>query len=152
MSLVAMKRFWFRSYMTVMLAAAGTACASEANTEWKDEANARIVRLHQREVRVRVVNEQGAPASGTQIAIRQIRQAFPFGSAMSRTLLRNERYAEFFKAHFNCWTVPDSRTAPQLAKRNSGTLDRSAFSTMNFSRSCFPCLTTRNCGSESRSV
>ncbi len=88
----------------MLLAATGAAFASEASTDWKVEANARIVRLHQREVRVRVVNEQGEPAAGRSVSIRQIRQAFPFGSAMSRALLRNERYAEFFKAHFN-WAV-----------------------------------------------
>ena len=99
MSAVGVKRFC--SYITVMLAAAGAAFASEATTDWKDEANARIVRLHQREVRVRMVDEQGEPAAGISVGIRQIRQAFPFGSAMTRALLRNERYAELFKAHFN---------------------------------------------------
>jgi hypothetical protein len=34
--------------------------------------------------------------------------------------------------------------------RNSGILETSAFSTMNFSRSWDPCLTTRNCGREAR--
>lgn len=102
MSVVRVKRFC--SYITVMLAAASAAFASESTTDWKDEANARIVRLHQREVQVRVVDKQGGPAAGISVGIRQIRQAFPFGSAMSRALLRNERYADFFKAHFN-WAV-----------------------------------------------
>ncbi len=102
MSLVGMNRFC--RYIAVMLAAAGAAFASEANTDWKDGANARIVRLRQREVRVRVVNEHGDPAAGIKVGVRQTRQAFPFGSAMSWALLRNERYAEFFKTHFN-WAV-----------------------------------------------
>jgi GH35 family endo-1,4-beta-xylanase len=102
MSLAGMNRF--SSCITVMLAAVVTAFASEATADWKDEANARIVRLHQREVQVRVVDEQGDPAAGISVGIRQARQAFPFGAAMSRALLRNEQYAEFFKTHFN-WAV-----------------------------------------------
>jgi hypothetical protein len=99
MSLVGMNQFC--SCIAVMLAAAGAAFASEATTDWKDEANARIARLRQREVRVRVVNEKGDPAAGISVGIRQIGQAFSFGAAVGRGLLRNERYAEFFKAHFN---------------------------------------------------
>ncbi|HPD46943.1 MAG TPA: non-reducing end alpha-L-arabinofuranosidase family hydrolase [Anaerohalosphaeraceae bacterium] len=72
--------------------------------DWKDEANARIARLRQRDVHVRVVDEQGKPAVGVQMEIRQVRKAFPFGAAMSRAILRNEQYADFFKAHFN-WAV-----------------------------------------------
>ncbi|MBN1818875.1 MAG: endo-1,4-beta-xylanase, partial [Sedimentisphaerales bacterium] len=74
------------------------------SADWKDEANARIAHLRQRDVQVRVVDEQDNPAAGISVDIRQVRQAFPFGAAMSGALLRNERYAEFFKAHFN-WAV-----------------------------------------------
>ena len=104
MNSVGIERFCFCGFMAVMLAAAVTAVSSEAGADWKDAANARIVRLHQREVRLRVVDEKGDPAAGMKIDIRQTRQAFPFGSAMSTALLRNQRYAEFFKAHFN-WAV-----------------------------------------------
>ncbi|MBE0538048.1 MAG: endo-1,4-beta-xylanase [Phycisphaerae bacterium] len=72
--------------------------------DWKDEANTRIARVRQRDVQVRVADEQGNPAAGISVNIRQVRKAFPFGAAMSRALLRNEQYAEFFKAHFN-WAV-----------------------------------------------
>jgi GH35 family endo-1,4-beta-xylanase len=85
-----------------MLVTAGTLYG--AGETWKDEANARIPRLRQQEVRVRAVDPKGEPAAGVSIDVRQVRQAFPFGSAMGRTLLRNERYAEFFKTHFN-WAV-----------------------------------------------
>ncbi len=78
--------------------------ASQPAADWKNQANERIARLRQRQVRLRVVDEQGAPAAGVSVSIRQVRQAFPFGSAMTPALLRNETYAEFFKAHFN-WAV-----------------------------------------------
>ncbi len=78
--------------------------APEPTDDWKNQANARIVQFRQRQIQVRVTNHKGDPAEGLSLSVRQIRQAFPFGSAMSRTLLRNQRYADFFKDHFN-WAV-----------------------------------------------
>jgi hypothetical protein len=80
----------------VMLAAAARRLP-QGDHRLKDEANARIVRLHQRRVQVRVLDEQGDPAAGVSVRLRQIRQAFPFDRP-ERTL-RGERYAEFFKTH-----------------------------------------------------
>jgi GH35 family endo-1,4-beta-xylanase len=102
MSVTKMKRIYI--YVTLMFAVAGAVFGSGAPGDWKDEANTRIASYRQREVRVRVADEQGNPAAGVQVDIRQTRQAFPFGAAMSWVLLRNERYAEFFKDHFN-WAV-----------------------------------------------
>jgi len=99
MKLTSIHRSW--SYVTVILVLAGAAFVSPALADWKTEANARIARLRQRDVEVRVVNEQGRPVSGVSVEIRQVRQAYPFGGAMSWALLRNEQYAEFFKDHFN---------------------------------------------------
>ena len=42
------------------------------------------------------------------------------------------------------WTVPGCPCGGYPINRNSGILETSAFSTMNFSRSWDPCLTTRN--------
>lgn len=102
MSLAGMNRF--SSCITVILAAVVTVFASEATADWKDEANSRIERLRQHEVRVRVLDENGSPAANVSVNIHQVRQAFPFGAAMGPALLRSEKYAEFFKAHFN-WAV-----------------------------------------------
>ncbi len=89
------------NFIVIIFVIAGTVFASKAMADWKAEANARIEHLRQRDVEVQVISTQGHPAKDVSIEIRQVRQAFPFGSAMSRTLLRNERYAEFFKSHFN---------------------------------------------------
>ncbi len=97
------RRNWVLTGWVLLTITCGATVASAA-ADWKKEANARITRLRQREARVRVVNEQGEPAVGVGVAIRQTRQAFPFGAAMSQALLRNEQYAEFFKNHFN-WAV-----------------------------------------------
>lgn len=77
------------------------AFASEASSGWKDQADARIAALRQRQVRLEVLGDQGEPAAAVDVEIRQVRRAFPFGSAMSAALLRNPQYGEFFKAHFN---------------------------------------------------
>ncbi|MBN1123967.1 MAG: endo-1,4-beta-xylanase, partial [Sedimentisphaerales bacterium] len=94
----------FSRYIPILLFAVVTAFASKTGADWKEEANVRIASLRQGDVRVRVIDEEGRPAAGMKVDIHQTRQAFPFGSAMSWTLLRNERYAEFFKNHFN-WAV-----------------------------------------------
>jgi GH35 family endo-1,4-beta-xylanase len=97
-----MKR-WY-GCIAVILVAAGATFASAANGSWKNEANERIERLRQRDVRVRVVDEQKKPVVGVGGVIRPTPHAFPFGAAVGPTLLRDARYADFFKAHFN-WAV-----------------------------------------------
>ena len=90
-----------RFYLVAMLIAVSTAFVSGAAESWKDQANEQIASLRQSEVQLQVVDEQGKPAKKIKIEIRQTRQEFPFGAAMSWVLLRNEQYAEFFKDHFN---------------------------------------------------
>jgi GH35 family endo-1,4-beta-xylanase len=55
-------------------------------------------------VQIRVVDEQGKPAAGVTMEVRQTRRAFPFGAAIGRAITRNAQYQEFFKSHFN-WAV-----------------------------------------------
>lgn len=55
-------------------------------------------------MQIRVVDEQGRPAAGVTVEVRQTRKAFPFGAAVGGTLVRNAQYRDFFKAHFN-WAV-----------------------------------------------
>jgi beta-xylosidase/GH35 family endo-1,4-beta-xylanase len=74
------------------------------SADWKDQADARISRLRQDEVQVRVVDGQGNPTAGIKVDIRQVRQAFPFGAAIGPSVVRNKQEADFFKAHFN-WAV-----------------------------------------------
>ena len=94
----------FSSCITVILTAVVTVFASQATADWKQEANSRIERLRQREVRVRIVDENGKPAANVSVDIRQVRQAFPFGAAIGPSIVRNKQEADFFKAHFN-WAV-----------------------------------------------
>ncbi len=77
-------------------------CGQQNN--WKEQANQRICLLRQRDVQIRMMDDQGEPLSGVAVEIRQTSKAFPFGAALSPTVLRDPRYQEFFLAHFN-WAV-----------------------------------------------
>ncbi len=75
---------------------------SRAAADWSAEANARIEQIRRQDVRVEVLDSQGKPVQDAQIAVRQVRKAFPFGAAIGRAILNNARFQEFFKDHFNC--------------------------------------------------
>ncbi|WP_110931738.1 endo-1,4-beta-xylanase [Paenibacillus bouchesdurhonensis] len=72
--------------------------------DWKAEANAQIDQLRKDDVQILVTDEQGRPISGANVEVQQTRHGFPFGSAMSSTVLSNSQYSNFFKDHFN-WAV-----------------------------------------------
>jgi hypothetical protein len=57
--------------------------------------------IRQRQVQVRVLNEQGRPVPGVKVEVKQTSKAFPFGAALTPTVLRDRKYQEFFLAHFN---------------------------------------------------
>ncbi|WP_379395431.1 endo-1,4-beta-xylanase [Paenibacillus lentus] len=78
--------------------------AERAAIDWKAEADARIEQLRKGDVQILVTDEQGRPLSGANVEVQQTRNGFPFGSAMSETVLSNSQYSNFFKDHFN-WAV-----------------------------------------------
>ena len=86
---------------------------------WRQEADARIRDLRRRPVRVRVADELGRPVEGVPIEVRQTAKAFPFGAAISAEVLRNERYREFFLAHFN-WAVFENELKWYANERRPG--------------------------------
>ncbi|UCD51189.1 MAG: endo-1,4-beta-xylanase, partial [Phycisphaerales bacterium] len=91
---------------------------------WRAETDARIRKIRQRDVQVRVVDAQGRPVAGAHVDLKQTRQAFPFGSAMSAALLRNAQYRDFFKAHFN-WAVFENESKWYSNERRPGRDDYS---------------------------
>ncbi|MBN1506361.1 MAG: endo-1,4-beta-xylanase [Sedimentisphaerales bacterium] len=96
---------------------------------WKTEANARIREIRQRPVQVRVVDAQGEPLTNVAVEVRQTRKAFPFGAAVSPTLLRNAQYGEFFKSHFN-WAVFNNESKWYGNERVQGKEDYTAADAM----------------------
>lgn len=85
----------------------GSLCVTASwaqDASWRTEADARIKEIRQRPAQARVVDAQGKPQAGVTVEVRQTCKAFPFGAVMSRAILRNAQYQEFFKSHFN-WAV-----------------------------------------------
>ena len=62
--------------------------------------------LRQRDTQIRALDEQGQPLSGVavEVEVEQTSKAFPFGAALSPTVLRDPKYQELFLKHFN-WAV-----------------------------------------------
>jgi endo-1,4-beta-xylanase len=77
--------------------------------DWKDRADARIENIRKRDAEITVTGPNGDPLPGVSIVLEQTRQDFPFGAGMSKLLLGNTRYQEFFRSHFN-WAVFDNES------------------------------------------
>jgi endo-1,4-beta-xylanase len=73
---------------------------------WKTAANARIEQLRKRDVRLHVVDADGAPLPGTTVQINQTRHRFAFGSAINPNIA-NPNYAACFKTNFE-WAVMEN--------------------------------------------
>ena len=73
-------------------------------SDWRQQANERIKDIRQREAQIRVLDEEGRPVPGVNVEVKQTSKAFPFGAALSPTVLRDPKYQEFFLSHFN-WAV-----------------------------------------------
>jgi endo-1,4-beta-xylanase len=96
---------------------------------WKDSANDRIHEIRQRDIQILVVDAGGNPVPGASVELRQVRKAFPFGSAVNPNLLSNERYQEFFKKHFN-WAVFENASKWYSNERTPGQPDFSVADAM----------------------
>jgi endo-1,4-beta-xylanase len=105
--------------VSMMVAVTLVPCAA---ADWKADANARIERIRQRDVRVRVVNGQNEPVPGVRVEVRQVRRTFPFGAAMGRAILGNPQFQEFFKDHFN-YAVFENETKWYANERRPGQPD-----------------------------
>jgi endo-1,4-beta-xylanase len=53
----------------------------EPDAPWRAEAEARIERLRKGDLTVRVIDAAGKPVAGAAVRVRQLRHAFPFGTA-----------------------------------------------------------------------
>ncbi len=88
--------------MTMVTLMTSVACGQQH--DWKEQANQRIQSLRQRDTQIRVLDPQGQPLPGVALEVRQTSKAFPFGAALSPTVLRDPKYQDFFLKHFN-WAV-----------------------------------------------
>ncbi|RYZ05707.1 MAG: hypothetical protein EOO73_18565 [Myxococcales bacterium] len=76
----------------------------EEDAPWRTEAAERIEKVRKRELVVRVLDKQKKPVAGAEVALRQTKQAFGFGSAVvAQTLTRpgNDEYKKAVGELFN---------------------------------------------------
>jgi endo-1,4-beta-xylanase len=81
---------------------------------WKIRANADIDTYRERDLIVRVVDQDGSEVTNAQVAIEQQNRDFRFGSAVSVFQLGNANYRQFFLDHFNMATPENAWKWPQI--------------------------------------
>ena len=116
-------------WVSIVVATALSSLCAAQEPSWRTEADARIREIRRRPAQVRVVDGQGKPLAGVAVEVRQTRKAFPFGAAVSPTLLRNDQYGEFFKSHFN-WAVFNNESKWYSNERVQGKEDYAAADAM----------------------
>ncbi|KAL6841455.1 hypothetical protein ACP4OV_028732 [Aristida adscensionis] len=69
--------------------------------QWNQHREDRIQLNRKRFVNIHVSDGNGSRVVGAKVAVQQITREFPFGSAISRTILGNRAYQEWFASRFN---------------------------------------------------
>ncbi|XP_066346439.1 endo-1,4-beta-xylanase 4-like [Miscanthus floridulus] len=69
--------------------------------EWNQHREDRIQLIRKRFVNVHVSDGNGSRVVGANVAVHQITPDFPFGSAISKSIIGNKPYQEWFNARFN---------------------------------------------------
>jgi len=69
--------------------------------QWNQHREDRIQLIRKRFVNVHVSDGNGSRVVGAKVAVRQITRDFPFGSAISRSIIGNKPYQEWFTKRFN---------------------------------------------------
>src|SRR4030042_5331236 len=72
----------------------------EISGDWKEQANARIEQIRQRDAHITVINPSGYPVSDVNVQIRQTAHRFAFGTCISSTQMSNDSYKNFIADHF----------------------------------------------------
>ena len=97
----------------------------EPDAPWRAEAEARIERLRKGDLAVRVVDAAGAPVAGAEVRVRQLRHAFPFGTAATAarimgTTPEDETYRRHLQELFNAVVLEnDLKWGPWTAEWGS---------------------------------
>jgi len=82
----------------------------EADAPWRKEANARIEKLRKQNLKIVVRDSDGNLISDAKITVNQKRHAFPFGTFVGTTVLKDsndgEKYRTLLKENFNLITLP----------------------------------------------
>ncbi|RCV26060.1 hypothetical protein SETIT_5G215100v2 [Setaria italica] len=69
--------------------------------QWNQHREDRIQLIRKRFVNVHVSNANGSRVVGANVSVHQIARDFPFGSAISKSILGNKPYQDWFNKRFN---------------------------------------------------
>uniref|UniRef100_A0A453IQD5 GH10 domain-containing protein n=1 Tax=Aegilops tauschii subsp. strangulata TaxID=200361 RepID=A0A453IQD5_AEGTS len=72
--------------------------------EWSSHRHAAVKKARKRTVRLRARDAAGNPVAGARVHVRQVRSGFPLGSAMSKEIITNVKYQEWFAKRFTVTT------------------------------------------------
>ncbi|CAA2997950.1 endo-1,4-beta-xylanase 2-like [Olea europaea subsp. europaea] len=85
------------------------------------------IRKHR--VKSQVVDSQGLPLENAKISVKQIQQTFPFGNAVSKFILENKAYQEWFLSGFK-YTVFENEMKWYSTEKGPGKVNYSESDTM----------------------
>ncbi len=80
--------------------------------QWKSAADARIEQIRKGDAVVRLTDQFNQPINGATVEIKQLDNAFGFGSAINNNVLTNSAYADFAKRAFDWATLEYESTWP----------------------------------------
>ncbi|KAL2490874.1 Glycosyl hydrolase family 10 protein [Abeliophyllum distichum] len=68
--------------------------------EWDSHQDQNIEKIRKGKVKFQVVDPQGRPLANAKISVKQIKQTFPFGNAISKFIIHKKAYQEWFVSRF----------------------------------------------------
>ncbi|CAI9769167.1 unnamed protein product [Fraxinus pennsylvanica] len=97
--------------------------------EWDSHQDQSIEKIRKSQVNFKVVDSQGRPLENAKISVKQIQQTFPFGNAISKFILENKAYQEWFLSRFK-YTVFENEMKWYSTERGPGKVNYSQSDTM----------------------
>ncbi|XP_037419890.1 endo-1,4-beta-xylanase 5-like isoform X2 [Triticum dicoccoides] len=95
---------YFESNSTVDVWVDNVSLQPFSKEEWSSHRHAAVKKARKRTVRLRARDAAGNPVPGARVHVRQVRSAFPLGSAMSKEIITNVKYQEWFAKRFTVTT------------------------------------------------
>uniref|UniRef100_A0A7N0UZB2 GH10 domain-containing protein n=1 Tax=Kalanchoe fedtschenkoi TaxID=63787 RepID=A0A7N0UZB2_KALFE len=95
---------------------------SFTDQEWREHQQSNIQTMRKRAVTLHISDGNGGRLQGAEVRVQQVSNDFPFGSAITKTILANKLYQDWFKSRFNAAVFEDElkwyATEPQQGRPN----------------------------------
>lgn len=75
--------------------------------EWKSHQDQSIAKIRKSNVKIQAVDKQGKPLANAKISIQQKSPTFPFGCSLTKYILKNTAYQNWFLSRFTVATFGD---------------------------------------------